>query len=87
MSAKTQIQDIIIFVSGIDMSSAFYTIYRDELIKIAEEILDEDELRILSTLQAETTLEVRIENAQILSNLTLDHLKETALVVHFSHCT
>ena len=64
MSTKTQIQDIIIFITGIDMSSAFDTIYRDELIKIAEEILDEDELRILSTLLAETTLEVRIENAQ-----------------------
>ena len=64
MSAKTQIQDITIFITGIDMSSAFDTIYRDELIKTAEEILDEDELRILSTLLAETTLEVRIENAQ-----------------------
>ena len=64
MSTKTPIQDIIIFITGINMSSAFDTIYRDELIKIAEEILDEDELRILSTLLAETTLEVRIENAQ-----------------------
>ena len=64
MSTKTQIQDIIIFITGIDMFSALDTIYRDELIKIAEEILDEDELRILSTLQAETTLDVRIENAQ-----------------------
>ena len=44
MSAKTQIPDIITFITGIDMSSAFDTIYRDELIKIAEEILDEDEL-------------------------------------------
>ena len=40
------------------MSSTFDTIYRDELFKIVEEFLDEDNLRILSTLLAETTLEV-----------------------------
>ena len=46
------------------MSSTFDTIYRDELFKIVEKFLDEDNLRILSTLLAETTLEVIVENAQ-----------------------
>ena len=46
------------------MSSTFDTIYRDELFKIVEEFLDEDNLRILSTLLVETTLEVIVENAQ-----------------------
>ena len=45
------------------MSSSFDTIYRNELRKIVEELLDEDDLRILSTLPAETTLEVEVENA------------------------
>ena len=45
------------------MSSSFDTIYRNELCKIVEELLDEDDLRILSTLLAETTLEVEVENA------------------------
>ena len=63
IAAKTQVQDIAIFITGIDMSSAFDTIYRDEL-KIVEEFLDEDDLQILSTLLAETILEVKVENAQ-----------------------
>ena len=63
MAAKTQVQDIAIFITGINMSSAFDTIYRDEL-KIAEEFLDEDDLQIVSTLLAETIFEVKVENAQ-----------------------
>ena len=46
------------------MSSAFDTINRDELFEILEEFLDEDDLRILNTLLAETTLEVKEKNAQ-----------------------
>ena len=61
-AAETQVQAI--FITGIDMSSAIDTIYRDELFKIVEEFLDEDGLWILSTLLAETILEVKVENAQ-----------------------
>ena len=47
------------------MSSAFDTIHRNNVIEIAEEILDEDEIRILRILLAETKLlEVKVENAQ-----------------------
>ena len=46
------------------MSNAFDTIYTDELFKIVGEFLDEDDQWILSTLLAETTLEVKVENAQ-----------------------
>ena len=46
------------------MSSAFDTINRDELFEILEEFLDEDDLRILNMLLAETTLEVKEKNAQ-----------------------
>ena len=52
------------FISGIDVSSAFDTIYRDKMFKKVEEFLDEDDLPILNMLIAETTLEVKVENAQ-----------------------
>ena len=78
MAAKTQVQDIAIFITGINMSSPFDTIYRDELFKILEEFLDEDDLRILSTLLTETTFEVKVKNAKTNTlSLTLDHLKDT----------
>ena len=64
MAAKTQVQNIAISITGIDMSSAFNTIYRDELFKIVEEFLDEDDLQIFSTLLAEITREVKVEDAQ-----------------------
>ena len=64
MAAKTQVQDIAIIITAFDMSSAFDTVYRDQLLKVVEEFLDEDDPRILSTLLAETTLEVKMENAQ-----------------------
>ena len=44
MAAKTQVHDITIFITGIDMSSALNAIYRDELFKILEEFLDKDDL-------------------------------------------
>ena len=43
MAAKTQVQDIALCLTGIDMYSAFDTIHRDELFKIVEEFLDEDD--------------------------------------------
>ena len=62
--AKTQIQEITIYVSAIDMLSVFDTIQRDLLIDIAKEILNEDEIRIQRVLLAETTLEVKVQNAE-----------------------
>ena len=46
------------------MSSAFDTIQRDQLINISKKLLNQDEIRILRVLLAETTLEVKVENAQ-----------------------
>ena len=43
MAAKTQVQDIALFITGIDMYSAFDTIHRNELFKIVEKFLDEDD--------------------------------------------
>ena len=49
MTAKTQVEDIATFITQIDMSSAFDTIYRDELFKIVEEFLDENAARKYAT--------------------------------------
>ena len=46
------------------MSSAFNTIQRNKLINIAKEVLNEDEIRIMRIHLAETTLEVKVQNAQ-----------------------
>ena len=40
--AKVQVCEIVIYVTGIDMSSAFDTIHRDELLEISKQFLDED---------------------------------------------
>ena len=64
MAAKAQEQDIRIYITGIDMSSAFDTIHRDKLINIAEEFLDEDDIRIMRVLLADTTLEVKVHGAE-----------------------
>ena len=53
-----------IHVVGIDMSSAFDTIYRDKLISIAESFMDEDDVRIIRKLLSNTTLEVMVEGAE-----------------------
>ena len=62
--AKVKEYDITIYVTGIDMSSAFDTIHRDKLIEIAEEIMDEDGIRILRVLLSNTSIEIKIKGAE-----------------------
>ncbi len=62
--AKVQEYDITIYVTGIDMSSAFDTMDRHKLLEIAERIMDEDGQRILRILLSETSVEVRVKGAQ-----------------------
>ena len=57
-------QDMKTYVTGIKMLSAFDTIQRDQLSDRAKEISNEDKIRILRILLDETTLEVKVENAQ-----------------------
>ena len=64
LSAKAQEQDIIIYITGIDMSSAFDTINREELLNITAGFIDEDEMRILRLLLSDTTLEVKVKGAE-----------------------
>ena len=57
-------QDMKIYVTGIKMLSAFNKVQRDQLSDRAKEISNEDKIRILRMLLDETTLEVKVENAQ-----------------------
>ena len=65
IAAKAQEQEITVYVTEIDMSSAFDTIYRDKLLEITEEIIDSDEMRILRVLLSDTTLEVDVKDANV----------------------
>ena len=88
---KTQIQDIKIYVTGIDMSSAFDTIQRDQLINIAKEILSENETRILRALPFENTLKFKVENVQTTtfeSNIGSppgDGISGSLFTIYFNH--
>ena len=62
--AKVQEYNITIYVTGIDMSSAFDTIDRNKLLKITESIVDEDGQRMLRILLSNTEVEVRIKGAE-----------------------
>ena len=62
--AKTQTSQIKVYITGIDMSSAFDTIRREQLIGIVKKFLDEDEVRMIQLLLSNTTLDVRINNAE-----------------------
>ena len=57
-------QDMKIYVTGIKMLSAFNTVQRDQPSDRVKEISNEDKIRILRMLLDETTLEVKVENAQ-----------------------
>ena len=57
-------QDMKIYVTGIKMLSAFNTVQRDQLSDRVKEISNEDKIRILRMRLDETTLEVKVENAQ-----------------------
>ena len=62
--AKTQKEDVTVFSTGIDMSSAFDTINRKQTLDIAKEFLNEDELRILTILLSDTDLEIQLKGAE-----------------------
>ena len=64
-AAKTNVENVCIKISGIDMSAAFDTIKRNKLLTILEDILEEDELRLVRFLLSNTTLETRINKADI----------------------
>ena len=65
LAAKVQKEHIEIFITGIDFSSAFDTISRSKLLKIVEEFLEEDEIRMIRYLLSNTNIKPRINRASI----------------------
>ena len=59
-AAKTSLAEIDIHITGIDMSSAFDTINRKLLLEILEDIVDEDELRLIRFLLSDTEISIKI---------------------------
>ena len=71
-TAKIQKEDSKVFITGLDMSSAFDTIIREDLIKVLENILHEDEVRMVRLLLSNTTLDIKIsgvDTEEFLSNI------------------
>ena len=62
--AKAIKYDITVYVTGIDMSSAFNTIDRSKLLNITKYIVTEDEQRMLRVLLSNTKLHVRVYGAE-----------------------
>lgn len=65
MLAKIQrYTDLELYITGIDMSSAFDTINRQELLDVLDTFVDEDEVRMIRLLLSDTTLEIKINGAE-----------------------
>ena len=62
--AKVQEYDITMYVTGIDMSSAFDTMERNKLLEYTESFLDEDNQRILRVLLSDTSVEIQVKGAK-----------------------
>ena len=58
--AKAQTVDTTLYITGIDMSSAFDTVDREKLLNIIETFMDEDQVRMTRLLLSNTTLEIKM---------------------------
>ena len=64
IAAKIQRENLKAYITGLDMTSAFDTIRRDDLINILETIIGEDEVRFARLLLSNTTLDVKMNGAK-----------------------
>ena len=64
MIAKAQEYEITIYVTGIDMSSAFDTMERNKLLEVVSEFMCEDNQRILRILLSETSIEIQVKGSK-----------------------
>ena len=55
-------QNLEVYITGIDMSSAFQALNRQKLMNKLNTFLDEDECRIIMTLLSNTTINMQFEN-------------------------
>ena len=63
MIAKAQKKQIDLYITGLDLSSAFDTINREELISILTKIVDKDALRMIRLLLSNTSLDIKMKGA------------------------
>ena len=70
ITAKTQKEETQVFITGIDMSSAFDTIIRQRLIEILETIIPEDEVRMSRLLLSNTTLKINMKGVNEIEKFT-----------------
>ena len=64
IAAKIQRENMRAYIAGLDMTSAFDTIRRDNLISILETIIGEDEVRFARVLLSNTTLDVKMNGVK-----------------------
>ena len=64
MTSRTQVYKQCYYIIGIDMSSAFDTIRRQKLLETLSTFVNEDELRIARVLLSDTTLEIKMIDAE-----------------------
>ena len=71
-----------IYVTGIDVSSAFDTIRRTTLLEVPESLLDEDETKIIKYLLVDTTMEIKMSNVRGPQG---DALSGTLFTIYFEY--
>ena len=62
--AKAQKEKEKIYITGIDLSSAFDTIIREKLVIILERIIDKDELQMVKFLLKDTKLQIKMSDVE-----------------------
>lgn len=92
LAAKTLKEDVTIKISGIDMSAAFDTINRQEMLNIVKNIVNDDEQRLIRFLLSHTTINTRINGSskrnQFDSNVGTpqgDSLSPVLFTIHLEH--
>ena len=64
VAAKAQKYQIVIYITGLDMTAAFDTINREKLMNILTGIIGEDEIRMVRLLLSKTTLDVKVNGVE-----------------------
>ena len=89
--ARVHVYQEKIYITGIDMSSAFDTIKREKLLEILSSFLNSDEIRMIRLLLSNTTLKIKLNNVNtepFESNIGSpqgDALSGTLFNIYFEH--
>ena len=92
LAARTLKENVNVKISGIDMTAAFDTIYKNQVLNLIATIENEDELRIIHFLLSNTKINIRIDGATktntFISNVTTpqgDSLSPVLFIVYLEH--